>query len=193
MVNNFSFALFEQAEKKYEITGKIRIGIFPGGGKNPGTVMPTKRWPAENFRALSEKLAAAGATVYAFGGTIDSDVLDVLRDVKGLQIIDTNLKDFAYYVSMMDLFIAGDTGPIHVAAALGVKTLGLYGPSSPEVFGPRNPGSVNIWKKTECAPCYEPETVHAKKFLECADNKCMQAISVQDVKNAADQLLAGNK
>jgi ADP-heptose:LPS heptosyltransferase len=171
--------------------GKIRIGLFPGGGKNPGTVMTTKRWPVENFVELAGKLGKDKKQIFFFGSIIDNDVLDNVKcRMPDAELIITNtLKELANKISGMDVFIAGDTGPLHMAAALGVKAIGLFGPSSPELVGPPGEHVINIRGDASCAPCYEPGTVHKKGFLKCADNVCMKNISVKMVLEGIEKLL----
>ena len=174
---------------KKEAGEKIKIGFFPGGGKNPGTVMTTKRWPVSGFIELAG--AMKEYEIYVFGGKTDADaVLPIKEAVPGVVIEETKgLKELAGRISGMDLFIAGDTGPLHMAAALGVKTIGLFGPTSPELVGPAGERAVNLRGKTDCAPCYLPGTVHKREFLKCADNVCMKSISVEKVMEAAKALL----
>jgi len=168
----------------------IKAGLFPGGGKNPGTVMITKRWPVERFLELIDLMQNKGITPYILGGEIDSDVAGEIKaqrpDVRFIKTADIN--ELAVVLSKMDVFIAGDTGPLHMSAALSVPTIGLFGPTSPELVGVRGKNCLNIWKKHECAPCYEPESVHQRKFLECTDNICMKKISAQEVLDAALKL-----
>jgi len=169
--------------KEYEITGEKKVGLFPGGGKNPGTFMWTKRFPFEKYIEVAKLLKTSGITVYFFGGEMDRDTVDQSKILDaGFKIIITkSLKELAFYISQMDVFIAGDTGPLHMAAALGVKTIGLFGPTSPELVAPLNKNSSFIWGKENCSPCYVPETVHKKEFLKCQDNKCMKNITVDKV------------
>ncbi len=161
----------------------LKAGLFPGGGKNPGTVMVTKRWPVSKFAALIDMLKEKNITPYILGGEIDTDVAEEIiklrPDVKFLKTAD--LKQLAYVISKMDVFVAGDTGPLHMAAALGVKTIGLFGPSSADLVGVRGKNSVNIWQREKCSPCYIPETVHKREFLKCTDNICMKNISAETV------------
>jgi hypothetical protein len=58
------------------------------------------------------------------------------------------------------------------------------------VFGARGKNSLNLWEKADCAPCYEPGTVHKKEFLKCADNVCLQGIAVGMVLEKIEDLLA---
>ncbi|HNZ30073.1 MAG TPA: glycosyltransferase family 9 protein, partial [Candidatus Goldiibacteriota bacterium] len=169
----------------------LKAGLFPGGGKNPGTVMVTKRWPVSGFAALIDMLKEKNITPYILGGEIDTDVAEEIiklsPDVRFLKTAD--LKQLAYVISKMDVFVAGDTGPLHMAAALGVKTIGLFGPSSADLVGVRGKNSVNIWQKEKCSPCYIPETVHKKEFLKCTDNICMKNISAETVSAEITKLL----
>ncbi|MBN2755240.1 MAG: glycosyltransferase family 9 protein [Candidatus Goldbacteria bacterium] len=167
----------------FNLSGGLKAGLFPGGGKNPGTVMVTKRWPVSRFAELIDMLKLKNITPYILGGEIDSDVAEEIIKLRpDIQFLKTgNLKQLVYVISKMDIFVAGDTGPLHMAAALGVKTIGLFGPSSSDLVGVRGKYSVNIWQKEKCAPCYIPETVHERKFLECRDNICMKNISAEKV------------
>ncbi len=179
----------EKYKEKISVKGKKKkIGLFPGGGKNPGTVMNTKRWPAGSFAELARMLIDKGYAVYLFGGDMDAPAIDdVRKNAVGAESIITGIRDFAYYVSKMEVFVASDTGPLHIAAALGIRAIGLYGPSSPAVFGARGKNSVNISENIPCSPCYEPETVHMKRFLKCGNNICMRKISAEKVFNLIEK------
>jgi ADP-heptose:LPS heptosyltransferase len=164
--------------------GKLRIGIFPAGGSNPGTVMPTKIWPAEKFNALIRMFEEKNAAVYVFGSPADRAAVEKAAGGTGARImITSNIREFASYASGLGAFVASDTGPLHIAAALGVPTVGLFGPTSPEHFGARGENSVNLWEKQACpdSPCCEPLTFHKRKFLGCGDNICMKAITPEKV------------
>lgn len=167
-----------KASNDIDIKNGKRAGLFPGGAKNAGTVMMTKRWPRENFIETGKLLVEKGYDVYVFGGEMDrAEVEAVCRGIGRAKEVITGLEDFVFYVSKMDVFIAPDTGPLHLAAAAGVKTIGLYGPTSPANFGARGKNSINIYEGAECSPCYEPATVHKREFLKCRDNICMKKIT----------------
>jgi ADP-heptose:LPS heptosyltransferase len=160
--------------------GRPKIGIFPGGGSTPGTKMPTKIWPAEKFNALIRLLERDKMEVYAFGSASDrTSVENAVNGTGAKTIITRSIKEFASYAAGLDAFTASDTGPLHIAAALGVPAIGIFGPTSPEHFGARGRKSVNLRESGACAdsPCCEPETFHQRKFLDCADNICMKAVT----------------
>jgi heptosyltransferase-1 len=81
--------------------------------------------------------------------------------------------------------IGGDTGPLHLAAALGIPVVGLYGPKDPVVYGPLDGRSgrpaTTVWKQVHCSPC---------RLRRCNDVICMPAIQVEDVHEAIDRTLA---
>ena len=81
------------------------------------------------------------------------------------------------------MLISNDTGPMHIAAAQGVKTIGLFGPNLPIRWGPFGKWNIAVYKKGVCSysPCIN---VHKGEVPECRfgeDNKCMKAIKVEDV------------
>ena len=158
-------------------------------GNNPGTVMATKRWPVEKFNELIKKFEKDGMAVCVFGAGFDANVIAEATKDTSAEVIISGLTDMAFYISKMNLFIACDTGPLHMAAALGTKTIGLFGPSSPAIFGAMGKHTVNIWEKIPCAPCYEPATVFNREFLKCGDNVCMKKITVEQVYKVAKDML----
>lgn len=145
--------------------------------------MWTKRWSVERYIELARLLDKKGISVYFFGGEMDRETISKcqVNEPSFKTIITKSLKELAFYISQMDVFVAGDTGPLHMAAALRIKTIGLFGPTSPELVAPLNKNSSFIWGKENCSPCYVPETVHRKEFLKCQDNKCMKNITVEKV------------
>lgn len=150
------------------------IGINPGGNWLP------KRWPAGHWAELSDALIRDfGFKVIITGGGSD---MPLVEEIKGLMkekpILSAgalNIKQLAALCRRVDLFITADTGPLHIANAVGAKKIiALFGPTDPLVTGPFPADNVIILKKDPgCRiPCYE---------AGCKDNKCMKAITVEDV------------
>ena len=85
-------------------------------------------------------------------------------------------------MSLAKLVISADSGPLHIANSLGTNVVGLFGPTRPEITGPRGSGrAIVLQHAVGCnkEACY---------YLDCPDNICMQAISVEDVVNATKQV-----
>lgn len=139
-----------------------------------------KRWPQENFALLIKHLARRYQAKVIIPGT--SADLSSAKAIAAQSEVDpivlagqTSLKGLMALFARADLVISSDSGPLHIASSLGADVVGLFGPTRPEVTGPRGKGRTYILQKdTGCNrhPCYH---------LTCTDNTCMQAITVQDV------------
>ncbi len=165
----------EEALNKKGITrGDLLIGINTGGNWSP------KRWPGEHWAALADKLISQlEAKVVISGSASDSALANqIRRQMKNEPIIACgvfNLKQLGALFKRLDLFITADTGPLHIANAVGAKRIiALFGPTSPEITGPYPTNNVIILQKdVGCAiPCY---------VVGCKDNRCMKAITPEEV------------
>ncbi|MBL7129410.1 MAG: glycosyltransferase family 9 protein [Ignavibacteria bacterium] len=174
--------------------GKFIIGIFPFGGINPGTEMDIKRWDIENYYSLINKLTkdSKDYLILLFEGKHVCEKL-TKKDFAGnvmVKSIDIDL------ISICDILVCGDTGPLYIADALEVSTIALFGPSDPRLVAPLDyPERRNlhqyIWKKPDCSPCYTPTTSIDKsnkkywkgnRFLcNTGTHECMKEIMVDEV------------
>jgi ADP-heptose:LPS heptosyltransferase len=88
------------------------------------------------------------------------------------------------------VLVSNDSGPVHLASALGVPVLGLYGPNSPALYGPLSPGSVAFHDAPPCSPCI---TNFNYKTSRCRNPVCIAAIDAEPVARAALSLLAARR
>ncbi len=152
---------------------------LPAGARvaaiNPAASLPRKVWPAERFSALADRLAreAGLRPVILWGPGEEALANQVLRGMKepGLLAPPTSIKELAHLLSRCTLYVGNDTGPMHLAAAMGIGVVGLFGPSDPKRVGP--------WTARACA--VEP----AEPF---STRRRMESISVDDVARAAIEL-----
>jgi heptosyltransferase-2 len=178
---------------------EIIFAVLPGGGKNPGTFMPTKRWPADRFARLIDEMARRfQVKVLLVGGPGDEEVVGSVisqMESRAVNLVGkTTFKQLAAVLQRCRLFIGGDSGPLHIAAAVGTPTVGIFGPSDPRLVAPRGEKHLAVWKKVSCSPCYWPDTVAAgHDFSECGEGsrECMSAIQVEDVLSAIRLQLEG--
>jgi lipopolysaccharide heptosyltransferase I len=125
-------------------------GLDPAAGLvavNPGAGRADKRWPAERFRALAERLVTeAGAPVVAVWGPGEEMLArSIVTELPGAVLAPaTDLDELSELLRRCRLVVAGDTGPLHLAAALGTTCLGLFGPTRGERNGPYGPRHVVI-------------------------------------------------
>lgn len=171
-----------------------RVVIQPGGGVNPGMVLPAKRWPPDRFIEIGRRVLDLGGTVVVIGTAWDrSAVVPVLRRLEGLAPPGrlVNLVEAVDFVRLgavlaeADLFIGPDSGPMHLAAAVGTPTVAIFGPSSPEVYRPLAPNVVALYNPVPTSPCF----VNGRWNVACRNWACIRAVSVDEVWAAATRLL----
>ena len=168
--------------------------VAVGGSKqyvvlNPGAAWPNKRWPAERFGALAAKLHAHTRlrSLITWGPDEKSLAEAVVSASGGAASLapPTAIADLAVIMRDAALVVSGDTGPLHIAAAMGTPLVGLYGPTWPERNGPWNPDDEVISKAGGCV-CH-----HKRKCLRGAP--CINEIDVPDVLAAAERRLLSAK
>lgn len=167
-------------------------GLAPGGGRNPGTEMLIKRWPAERFAALGQRLP--GSVVVC--GTPDEAELcaQVAAACGGLNLCGrTRLGELPPLLGALDVFVANDSGPLHIAAAAGTPTVALFGPTDPRLVAPLGPRHRYLWQPPDCGPCYRPDNARSRPVWECDragdELRCLRDVSVEDVLAAVTALL----
>lgn len=183
----FSDADRNYAEDIFQSNGLISespiIGIFPGAGWLP------KCWPSERFAAIAD-LAAENfdARTVLFAGPGEEHFVDSVA--QKMESPAVKLKDrvtlcqLAAMIQKCDLFLGNDTGPMHISVAVGVPTIGLFGPGDHIGFHPLGEKSAMIRGKVPCQPC--------KRLSKCRDNICMQSIAIDEVWNAVNEILEVN-
>ena len=155
---------------------------------NPGGNWGPKRWPKEYWGELADMLVTAfKAKIILSGSQNDLNLANQIKKIMKEEPVITcgvlNLKQLAALAKRSDLFITGDTGPLHIANAIGAKRIiALFGPTSPSLTGPfpvKN--TIVIQKDVNCKiPCYK---------VNCKDNRCMKAITPKDVLAEAKKIL----
>jgi len=149
-------------------------------GINPGGNWPPKRWEKEYFSKLSDRVIKEfRAKVILTGGAQDAELAQEIQGQMQGKIISTcgvlSLKQLGALCRRLDVFITADSGPLHIAAAVGArKIIALFGPTHPSLTGPNPTDNVVILRKDiGCKiPCYD---------TNCKDNRCMKAITPEDV------------
>ena len=153
-------------------------------GINPFTNWPPKNWPLESFKEFIELVLKAypQAKFFITSGK-DTDQLKELGNANVVNLAGkTSLRQLTALYEQMDLVVSGDSGPLHLAAAVGTKYIGIYGATSPKLNGPRSSveGTVLFNNKSCGLPCYKPD---------CKDNSCMKSVTAKQAADAAINLL----
>lgn len=157
---------------------------------HPAASCPSKIWPTERFAQVVDKLSAEfKAKIVIVAGTDDADISSSLSSLVHCPLIDatgkTSVSELASLLRRCSLFIANDSGPVHIAATLGVPTVAIFGRSqpglSPRRWGPIGKDSIILHKDAGCGSCSAHNCQN--------DFTCLKAISVQEVLAAARRLL----
>jgi ADP-heptose:LPS heptosyltransferase len=106
-------------------------------------------------------------------------------------LADTSLGDLARVLAGARAVVAGDTGPLHLAAALGRPVLGVFGPTAVWQTGPLGPRAAVVRRPVPCAPCYDLRAP-AECKLPDRSTVCMRDLEAEQVLAALERLLAGS-
>jgi heptosyltransferase-2 len=184
-------ASLQISEKRtVEATDLLRShGVHDGGlvvAICPGSINSrAKRWPAEAYAALADRLIDANRQVVLIGSKDELDVSqDVTNRMRNRPIVltgKTSLDQITAVLSAVDLIVTNDTGPAHIGAALGRSTLVIFGPTNPLTTRPFSPLAEVLRHPPDCAPCM---------LRDCPiDHRCMTAITVDEVFERSHALL----
>ena len=161
-------------------------------GIHPGATWPAKRWLPERFAELATRLAQrTGAHILITAGPKDGEVVrEVLqRATTELHVLEAlPLRQLASIIARCALFVSNDAAPMHIAAAVGTPTIGLFGPGEEAIWFPypQQGGHLALRKEVPCHPCHLDVCNRAGNgYMEC-----MRLLTVDDVVNAAGLGLA---
>jgi lipopolysaccharide heptosyltransferase I len=153
---------------------------------NPGAAWPNKRWPAARYgtvaRAIEERHGLK--TIVTWGPGEEPLALEVVRESSGAALLSprTSIVDLLALIRGATLMISGDTGPTHVAAALGTPIVGIYGPTRPSRNGPWAPADITISRDGVCQ-CH-----HLRRCTR--DRMCLLDVEAAEVLDAVSRRLA---
>ncbi len=120
----------------------------------PGAVGKGKAWPVAHYSDLARQLAAKGARVWVLGGPNETPLAADIVAAGGERVRDltgNDLRNAILALAAADLAVSNDSGLMHIAAAIGTPTIGLFGPTSPRLWAPLNPLAAII--EPPAGPC----------------------------------------
>ena len=175
--------------KRNIVPGTLLVGIHPGSGGSA----TSRRWAKERFAQIADKLAEIyGAKVIITGSPSEVELAnEVARLMKTVPVIAAGQISIGQLVSLIDklhLYISNDTGPMHISAAMGTPTIGLFGPNTPVRYKPYGNQHISIYKPSPCSPCIN---VHKGEVPDCKQSSvlCLEAITVEEVWYAIEKLI----
>lgn len=151
---------------------------------NPGAGWETKKWGAKNYASLADMILEDNkCNAMITWGPGEEKLAKEIKDLMKHNVVispPTSLTQSIALLKRCNLLVAADTGPLHIGAALGIKTAAIFGPSDPNRNGPYGEGHQILHKKLECGNCY-------KRI--CSTTLCMKQIRVEDVYNGVNKIL----
>lgn len=168
------------ARERWPADGRRRVALQPGA-----TFGPAKRWSAARFGRVARDLAGDGHDVAVLGGPKDVEPVaetmamadGAARDLSGA----FRVGELAALLESADLLVTNDTGPMHLAAAVGTRCLAVFGSTSPEWTAPRGGAHRIVRNPVPCAPCFQ---------RDCRiGTPCLEGIPAERVTRAARGML----
>lgn len=168
--------------KLNDLLGKKIIGINPSG------TWQTKVWYPEKFVELLKAIDGKFLTILFWGNENEKRIAMKIQTESGgkpILIPETDLKYMAALIEKCSVFLTNDTGPMHIASALGVNVVAIFGPTNPHLQGPLNNNSIIV--KNSLLPCLG---CNLTKIEDCHfEHKCMKELSVNVVYNELINML----
>jgi ADP-heptose:LPS heptosyltransferase len=163
------------------------VGVHASGGRE------SKQWHLDRFADVARALASGrGATIVLTGADSDRPQIDRVRaGLSGVPVIDVGgaleLPTLAAVLGELDVLITGDTGPMHLASAMGTPIVALFGPSNPARYGPRAAIERVLRIDLPCSPCGQVRLPPERCRGHVPD--CLDGIGVDAVVAAAMDVL----
>ncbi len=188
----FRIAIGEKEEKKISDllmeNADTRQGSMPPFiAVSPVAFWQTKLWEDEKFACLCDRIQSELQTGVVMTGD-NAERLDQIRKLMKTKALNaggkTSLRELAALYRRAALLVTTDSGPMHLAAAVGTPVVALFGPTDPARTGPYGPSHRVISKGLPCSPCFRKQ---------CPDPRCMTEISVEEVFSAVRDMLERNR
>jgi ADP-heptose:LPS heptosyltransferase len=166
----------------YEGAEKGLIALHPGSGSRK------KLWPIDKFLDLIDRISRDLRlnTILFIGPAEREYVGSGLERIRSMNPILAENLPLIHVASLLDrcrCYIGNDSGVTHLAAAIGIPTIALFGPTDPEIWGPRGERVTIVRKQLNCSPCTEEE------LQRCNRRKCLELIEVEEVIERARELM----
>jgi len=164
---------------------KNRLGQRPVIAFNPVAKWPTKLWSIEGFAEVAEMIRSEFSCDLVFTGSLsDRPVIEEISRLMARPPVilagRTDLKGLAFFLSRCSALVTTDTGPMHIAAAMGCPVVALFGPTAPWRTGPYGKGNRIVSAKVACSPCFK---------RHCRHRTCMKDIKSEKVIECVGQVL----
>ncbi|MDA1087074.1 MAG: glycosyltransferase family 9 protein [Verrucomicrobia bacterium] len=177
------------------LTGGRRSGPLVLLNPNCSDLMPLRRWPEEKMIELGQRILSeiSGSTVAITGARSEQPAAELIArqiSADGRTICvagHTSLRELLALYHVADVLISNDSGPCHFASLTPIPVISLFGPETPQLYGPLGEGKTSLSANLACSPCVN---MLNHRFSPCTDNQCMKRIPVDQVFDALTDALS---
>jgi len=164
---------------------------------DPG-LLTLRAWPLESYRELANRLLelSSDLIIGVIGLERSSHFFEAIAGAskdkeRVLNLCGTtkSIRELLGFFSISTLLVTNDSGPGHFAPLVGLPNVVLFGPESPHRYAPLGGGNTSLFANLACSPCFSAQN-HRRSV--CSDNRCLQAITVDEVFDATVRVLAGS-
>ncbi len=178
--------------KEFDLNEKFILGVVAGGGKSWGKDARYRRWPVSKFVHVIDRLIGNfNISIILFGDKDEKGLCNNIQSVIHNKVINlggkTSLGQFMSLVKHCRLFLCNEGGSLHIAVALGVPTVSIFGPVDEKIYGPYSPNTsrhIIVSDRSKCKPCYSKF-----KYKKCDEIICLDSISEDKVFDAVTKLI----
>jgi ADP-heptose:LPS heptosyltransferase len=197
---------FDEADERNVAALLAEQGLAPGAGycvlnPNAGSLSLERRWPPPSFAELATRLSRHdGLAVVLIGSSGEAAYTEQVRALSaaapGAPIVQLagrlSVGELAALLARALGVVSNDSGPMHLAAALGAPTIGLFGPETPVMYAPLGREVRALYRPTPCSPCIN---VHDNKVASCIYGRpeCLVNITVDEVHEVLRELIGGGE
>jgi ADP-heptose:LPS heptosyltransferase len=164
------------------------VVLHPGSGDN----FPGRRWSATGFAAVARAASSAGHRVVVTGTEGEREIAaEVVRRAGNAAVSAAGALGVEGLLALLDearVLVSNDTGPVHLASALGTPVFAVFGPNTPVLYAPLAPESRSFYRALPCSPCLTTTNYRSSR---CRIHTCIESIPVGEVAGALVRLLAG--
>lgn len=161
---------------------------------DPGDALPIRGWPMDKYISTIRQLMALNPGLYCVVIGLKASKPYAERIIGELgkdRVIDLTgktktLRDVVTLFTIGDILLTNDSGPAHFAGLTDIRSIALFGPETPALYGALGEGKVNIFANYSCSPCL---SAHNHRHTVCKDSQCLQAIDAALVVQHAQSML----
>ena len=187
-VDNAEFLIPVQEENRNRVKNLLTINNIDRKERfvavNPVAFWETKLWEDDKFARLCDRITKDLKAKIILTGNRSDGMIEHIQSLMSNPSVNlggqTTLRDLAHLYKLSSVVITTDSGPMHIATAMGIPVVVLFGPTDPLRTGPYGGGHVVIRKEMSCSPCF---------LKKCSSRKCMEEITVEEVFQAVEEII----